>query len=308
MRLLFVCFSVLFLNTSTIDAQNKKLNKSLNLTELEDSIASISTLLATDSVFNFNDARNAQLENILEKFLKQPESFSYELTKTPALSILSPEDKSFRIITWTYLRDSLHIIHCGYVQLNGTKSSFKKLIPNTSTNSETLHDVLTPDTWIGALYYNLKQFKFNGEMRYLLFGVNMGDGVEKAKICEVLKIKNKTITFGSPVFVQQSGGSKIKNNRIVLVYSADTEVHLNYDDAENLIIYDHLVAGASSNNEPILVPDGSYEAYKLGKNGWEYIEQLPTTIMNEAPRPKPLEKSSRQIYASPSRKTVKQKN
>lgn len=303
MRLFFVYLLTLFICSTQTVAQNKKLNKSLNLGEIEDSIAAVSNQLATDSVFTFNIERNAQLENLLERFLKQPESFNYELTKTNALSVLTPEDKSFRIITWTFLRDSLHNEHHGYVQLNSAKPSFKKLIPSTSTSSESLREVLTPETWIGALYYNLKQFKFNGEMRYLLFGVNLGDGSEKAKICDVLKIKNKTITFGSPVFVQKSDGSKIKNNRIVLNYSSDAEVRLNYDDAENLIIFDHLTGGANSTNQPILIPDGTYEAYKLGKNGWEYIEQLPTTIMSEAPRPKPLDKSSKQIYASPSKKS-----
>ncbi len=307
MRVLLILFAAFLLSTDVSFSQNKKIAL-INLSDLEDSIATVSNLLATDSVFINNESRNAQLENLLEKFLKQPESFRYTLTKTNALSVLIPEDKTFRIITWTFLRDSLHNEHRGFVQLNTSKSFFKKLIPATSCTSESLREVLTPETWMGALYYNLKPFKFNGEMRYLLFGVNFGDGVEKTKVCEVLKIKNKTITFGSPVFVQKTESNKIKNNRIVLNYSSDAEVRLNYDDAENLIIFDHLTEGASSTNQPILIPDGTYEAYKLTKEGWEYIEQLPTTIMSEAPRPKPLDKSSRQIYTSQSKKKLEPKN
>ena len=307
MRSIIVCFLIIVLALAKGISQNKK-NNLINFADLEDSIATISNLLATDSVFNLNDLRNTQLENLLEKFLKQPESFNYALTKITALSVLIPEDKTFRIITWTFLRDSLHNEHRGYVQLNTAKSFYKKLIPATSYHAETLREVLTPENWMGALYYNLKSFKFNGEMRYLLFGVNFGDGVEKSKVCEVLKIKNKSISFGSPVFVQKSESNKIKNNRIVLNYSSDAEVRLNYDDAENLIIYDHLTQGASSTNQPILIPDGTYEAYKLTKEGWEYIEQLPTTIMSEAPRPKPLDKSSRQIYTSQSKKKPAPKN
>ncbi len=307
MRSIIVCLLILVLASQEGTAQNKN-NNPKKLNDLEDSIAIVSNILATDSLFIFNDARNAQLENLLEKFLKQPESFNYALTKTTALSVLIPEDKTFRIITWTFLRDSLHNEHRGFVQLNMAKSFFKKLIPATSCRSESLREVLTPETWMGALYYNLKSFKFNGEMRYLLFGVNFGDGAEKSKLCDVLRIKNKSITFGSPVFVQKSESNKIKNNRIVLNYSSDAEVRLNYDDAENLIIFDHLTEGESSTNQPILIPDGTYEAYKLTKEGWEYIEQLPTTIMSEAPRPKPLDKSSRQIYTSQSKKKPAPKN
>ena len=58
-----------------------------------------------------------------------------------------------------------------------------------------------------------------------------------------------------------------------------------------MIVFDRLVEVPSNNPENggmLIVPDGFYHTFKLQNGIWNFIEDLPNEILEEAPRPKPV--------------------
>ena len=131
-------------------------------------------------------------------------------------------------------------------------------------------------------------------MKYLLFGYNANNADERIKVCDVLVLRGPNVRFGAPVFEVSdvAGRKKERLNRLVLTYSADVVVRLNYDNELGFVIHDHLEAMASKNpNLPFTyVPDGTYEAFQLKKETWEHLDKVPNLKLGDgnAPRPTPI--------------------
>ena len=129
------------------------------------------------------------------------------------------------------------------------------------------------------------------------------DQYEKIKVCDVLSIKSGHIIFGSPVFeiADIQGVRKQKLHRLVLNYSADAVLRLNYDPEMNIVIHDHLEQiGTKDPNIPFTyVPDGTYEAFELQKDGiWLHVDKLANTELKTAPRPKPTLNSRNRVKSA----------
>ena len=61
------------------------------------------------------------------------------------------------------------------------------------------------------------------------------------------------------------------------------------NEALGVIVFDHLIPIAGRHGEgETLVPDGSYEAFRIGKGKLEYIPMLEFQPQLEAPRPSPV--------------------
>src|SRR5690606_10337143 len=102
-------------------------------------------------------------------------------------------------------------------------------------------EILKPTNWYGALYYNLRQFDAPTGRQYLLFGFNGFSLFNKKKLVDVLHFENGEAVFGAPVFVQEntSTGEQTVRNRLVLEYTAESSIRLNYDETYEQIMFDH---------------------------------------------------------------------
>jgi hypothetical protein len=77
--------------------------------------------------------------------------------------------------------------------------------------------------------------------------------------------------------------------RLILEYSAEASVRLNYDEALGIIIHDHLTTINGKYDEgPVNVGDGSYEGFKITKDGLEYIPKVFDFVSETPPRPFPV--------------------
>lgn len=105
---------------------------------------------------------------------------------------------------------------------------------------------------------------------------------------EVLHFKEGKPVFGAAVIPDSSASAPMKK-RLVLEYSAETTIRLNYDEALGVIVFDHLIpiAGRHGEGETLRSPT---EAMKLwiGKGKLEYIPMLEFQPQLEAPRPSPV--------------------
>ncbi len=257
----------------------------------EDSIAILARLVVEDSVVYVRTSANMRLEILLKKALSRPGSFNYAFEKVENISIVNSPDKSFRIFTWQLFIDSAHYQYKGFIQTNASKNALFALNDVGKTLQNPEKQFLVPEKWYGCLYYNIKPFKSKNGTEYLLFGYNSNDWIEKIKICDVLTFRNGRPVFGAPVFATGEKGNTKTVNRLIVKYGAESTDRLNYDEQEGFIITDHLEAVKSPNPQVVpyvLVPDGTYEAYKLQNGEWRHVDMLPTTPMDQAPRPMPL--------------------
>ncbi len=276
--------------TSAHTAHQKPIAFSSDFVGMEDSIAQLSNVIINDTLYDYvrRLEANTQLVPLMRRFLSTPQSFNYAFSKLESVSVLEPEDNSFRLISWAFYTHDNESKHLGFIQLNKPKPTFIELKEQTlNVNSLPADETLTSENWLGALYYNIKPFKIKGGTKYLLFGLNLGNGNEKTKICDVLTLKGNHVSFGAPVFENPDKTIGKKKQRITVTFSGDSGLRFNYDEEMKEIVFDH-VQELPTNDGITFVPDGTYEAYKLKKGVWQYIEKLANTEMKEAPRPQPI--------------------
>ena len=260
------------------------------LSILEDTLALIAHQAVEDSTPEVRLEANKRLIPLLKKALSFKGSFNYAFDKLQNIAISYPADKSFRILTWQLYKDSTEYKYFGFIQMNNPKSTIYPLMDAYKDIQNPEKQVLTSDKWYGSVYYNIKQFKSIDGIKYLLFGYNTNNWIERIKVCDVVSFKYGKPTFGAPVFNLAEKGRAKTVNRIIINYGAESTTRLNFDDELGIIVTDHLEPVQSRNPDlgEVMVPDGTYEAYKLDKGVWKHVDQLPTTAMDEAPRPKPL--------------------
>jgi len=237
-----------------------------------------------DVMLNAVDDKNRVLAG--EKFNTLFESYIQEnpqdsLIWLKWISIQSPEDNAFRILTWELKRSENDFSYFGYLQkADGTGFVLQE---EESDFLDVEFENRTTDTWLGAIYYNVKQIS---EGYYILFGVNHHDKFENIKIAEVLSFDEGVPNFGKEVFKK----SVDIKSRLVLRYADDASVSLNFNEDLNLIIFDHLIPrmGRIEGQGSTYLPDGSYEGYVPEEGLWIYKEKLFDHVFEKAPRPNPV--------------------
>lgn len=210
----------------------------------------------------------------LVKALKVPNSFQYKFPRMETVSIQYPADSSFRIFTWQLKVNDADYRYYGAIQWNTPELKLVPLADRSMALENPTYSTTTPDKWYGALYYNIKSFTSGkGEKMYLLFGYDAYDVNDHRKIIDVMTITNGQVRFGAPVFVVDKSTPK---SRIIYEYSADAGVKVNFDENHDMIVCDHLqqIQGILPGQGKTMVPDGSYEGYKLEKGIWKYISDV----------------------------------
>jgi hypothetical protein len=190
------------------------------------------------------------------------------------VSILYPPDSSFRIFTWQLKVNDADYRYYGAIQWNTAELKLVPLADRSISLENPVYSTSTSDKWYGALYYNIKPFTTaNGEKKYLLFGYDAYDVNDHRKIIDVMTIQNGQVHFGAPVFIADKSTPK---SRIIYQYSADASIKVNFDENHDMIICDHLqeIQGILPGQGKTMVPDGSYEGYKLEKGNWKYISNV----------------------------------
>ncbi len=259
----------------------------------EDTLGALGFLMVNDSLPEHRFGACKKFIPKLVQALKHKNSFNYSFDRLSTISILYPPDSTFRIITWQLYVDKDTYHQYGAIQMNTSNLTLHRLLdrPGNPVNIETTE--LNPEQWIGAVYYNIYQFESPEGPQYLLFGFDGKSFFSKRKVLDVLKFKNGKPVFGSPVFVKNKENERtITQSRLVLNYSAESSVKLNYDLHLEMIIFDHLIQQPSPfpGEDFTWIPDGTYEGYELKNGVWEYKEKIfdHKYEMNEFPVPEPI--------------------
>ncbi len=201
------------------------------------------------------------------------------------VSILSPKDKKFKLITWDFHKDDGTYSYFGFLLVNNSKRIKKgwfkheiiegyeyfKLIDNSALikNPETY--IGTPAKWFGMLYVDL--IESNGY--YTLLGWDGNDKITQRKFVDALYFKpDGTPIFGKDVFKFPRKNPK----RLMFEYSSDVSMSLKFNENRNKIIYSHLApkqgGGELEGQFQFYGPDGSFDALELKKDKWITVEDV----------------------------------
>ncbi|MEP7320517.1 MAG: hypothetical protein ABI761_01315 [Saprospiraceae bacterium] len=206
--------------------------------------------------------------------LKINNSFKYHFPRLENISMIYPPDSTFRIFSWQLQINPGEYKYYGAIQYNQPNLRLTPLVDRSETIPDATLFSSDADKWYGVVYYNIKSFPLsNKETGYLLFGYDGYTINEHRKIIDNLSFKNGQPVFGSSIFKYGKEGMK---NRVVYQYDVNAAIRVNYDENESMVVCDHLMVnpGILSKEGKTMVPEGSYEGFKLDKGVWKYIEEV----------------------------------
>ncbi len=220
---------------------------------------------------NSIDSLNSLIIEEFSSVLKNPKSFYCAWDSLNMIGQIHTEDKKLNIYSW-YVRNSKgKFSYFGYIQYNiGTRKkpevSFYPLINKSKgmKNPEMLN--LSPENWLGCVYYKTYVFTYKRQSYYTLLGYDFNNDFSSKKIIEVLLFDKE----GVPVF----GGDfhlELQNvKRMILEYSAQLVISIKFDEKLQMIVLDHLVPFEPmfTGNYRFYGPDGSYDGLKFQKGSF----------------------------------------
>jgi hypothetical protein len=290
----FVFLSTLLLTFLSSFGQNKTAAFSTPVVEqlkkAEDTLSFLAYAIVNDSLAEDRFFATREMILTLVRALRLKNSFYYPFLNLKSVSIQYPPDSSFRMFTWQLEVSKSEYRYYGAMQLRADSLILFPLIDRSFNIKSPEKMILTADQWMGCLVYGIQQMGHDEGATYLAFGYDANDGKTRKKWIEPIRIVQGKPVFGAPLFPVGRVDSSFIPNRFILTYAAESTIKLNYDSELELIVFDHLAPLALKPGQPeIMVPDGSYEAFKIYADKLEYIEMLPVTISDEEVlRPKPI--------------------
>lgn len=220
-----------------------------------------------------------------DKIIINPKILQYPFDSLKDISVLSPRNKKFKLITWNLQKDDGTHIFFGYLLVNTSKEvrtgfmkhetveayEYFKLADRSMTikNPETY--IGSPEKWFGMLYTQLIEC----DDYYTLIGWDGNDKLTTRKFVDILYFRqNGDAVFGKDVFKFPRKNPK----RLMFECSSDVVMSVKYDHKRNQIVYSHLGPKQEGNllegQFQYYGPDGSYDALELKKGKWVTIEDI----------------------------------
>lgn len=207
--------------------------------------------------------------------LNKPSSFSYSFDSLKHVGKIESGDKKFRIYTWNLSLTGGYQKYFGLIQLMKDNNSVEviELYDNRKSIRDPLNDILTKDTWYGALYYSIIPRTNNGVTQYILLGLDFNNLFSSKKVIDVLSFDEKGLPiFGSPVF-------RVFDNRvsrIIFEYSARASMTVKYIDEAETIVFDHLSPSRPdyTGNYQFYGPDFTFDGFRYEKGEWIYHQNI----------------------------------
>lgn len=234
-------------------------------------------LYSQDAVVPQMDLYHA-IDSAFNAALQLPGSFNHTWSKLNQIGKLASEDGHVKVFSWLYQVSRNDYRYSAFIQVSekGEPEIFK-LRP---ASGEHVHDndfEQEIDHWDGKIYYDLVTSKYRRKVFYTLIGADLHNSSTSLKTIEVMKLQR-----GTPVFLEDQ--FLIEGNmqdRVILEYSADLAASVRYNEAMDMIVYDHLAPlhPIYSGNYQFYGPDGSYDGLKFTKGIW--VQEKDVDARNE---------------------------
>lgn len=217
------------------------------------------------------DSLNQLILEVFSSTLQNPKSFNYKWDSLNMVGQIHTADLKLNIYTWFVKSTKGKYSYFGYIQYNrGSKKKpeidFYPLINKSRGMKNPEMSSLTPENWLGCVYYKDYVFNYKRQDYYTLLGYDFNNDFSSKKIIEVLVIDKD----GKPSF----GGDfklELQNvKRMILEYSAQLVISIKFDDKLQMIVLDHLAPFEPmfTGNYRFYGPDGSYDGLKFQKGSF----------------------------------------
>ena len=290
-KIAFVCFIAFGFTVKSLTASSTDSLFKATMETYEENL-----LRLTDSITMAKVERNRYVASYdfiktLVEALKTRNSFDYSFSELETISLVYPEDRSFRIFNWQIQNLNGTYRHFGAIQINQAELKLFPLVDVSDFTEEPQSKVFEGKDWYGCIYYNIITTEHRGKKMYNLFGWDGHDVFSNKKIIDVLTFDRKGVpSFGAPIFTQEKGGSK-RVMRFMIEFKETAQTSLNFNDSEKMILYDNLITihpeSVGVNSE--LVPDGTYRGMKWEKGHWRHIDKVYHGAYEKAPVPNPVD-------------------
>lgn len=237
----------------------------------------------------------------LAKRLIQKNEDSILLTFHPAFVTTESKDQMIKIVSWQIEIESNVYHYCSYIFVKNEKPVFLKSV--TRNMEKINYESFNSENWYGALYYHFLPETINGY--YTVFGYRFSNEGYKYRIIELVKIEKGSVQFGSPLFKATTGkDDEDLMYRKVIGYSASANLGLTYDEEVKMIYFDHIdIITDPKSGEILRVPDGTFEAFELKNNYWNYIPYHKLKLLDTPPMEKPiLDKRKKDLFGKDKQK------
>ncbi len=226
------------------------------------------------------DSRKAELNQSIEVLftsaLALPDAFSYPFDSLKKVGRITSRDEKLRMFTWNLMQnDGSHYIYglMLYRRKNSETPVLFRLTDRKKNEDPAALKELGPETWFGALYYDIVEKKWNGITLYTLLGFDPNDIFTSRKIVDCLYVKDDNFpVFGAPVFLFQNN----LQYRIIFEYSAKVSMSMRYNESMKMIVFDHLSPAKPSytGSYQFYGPDFSYDGLKYENERWILLEDI----------------------------------
>lgn len=283
---------VLVLYSFGLWAQPKDLAEkgTTDLSEIEQKMKDLGLTIVTDTLVQNRQQASKDMGEQLMTTLAGKGTFNYPFDSVQTISIQYAADSTFRIFTWQLYVDINQYDYFGFIQTNEEQPKVIRLKDRSVDMDDVIldHEIMDADNWYGALYYKIMSFNTPEGKKHLLFGFDGYHFFNKRKIIEVLSFENGRAVFGAAVFAPlDPSRTDLIKNRVLMQYSAETNISVNYNDQLDMIVFDYLIP-LNGPGGPTYVPDGSYHGYRLKDGLWVYVDKIFDQVSETPPMPAPI--------------------
>ena len=223
---------------------------------------------------------NKRFTILLQKALNLPNSFNYPFDSLKTIARLESPDKKFRLINWNLPKEDGTQEYFGFVQsLNPKTKKYQVycLIDKSDEITDQQGKVLSPDKWVGMLFYKIIVEQAEKKPQYVLLAWKGYNKLVNKKIVDVISFNSEGVpSFGKSIFNHLPSGFKGSPKRVIFQYSSTVSMTLDYNDKKDMILFDHLgpmqdgLEGQYQFYGPSFQIDGL--AFTDGK--WNFIENV----------------------------------
>ena len=257
--------------------------------ELKDNLTFYADVMINASEASSRTFAAENFDELFDTYLQQKSIYTDSSDFFKYISILDTPDDKFKLVTWLIKGDNESYDFRGFVVR--PDGSYIQLVKNDEVSQELEYSSSNHENWYGCLYYKMIPNKDTDG--YVLFGYDPNGRFDNQKIVDHMYVKANSVDFGAEIFEDKDNLDTYKN-RLVLKYSSDASVTVNYNVDMKMIVHDHLseVMGLQAGQGPTAIPDGTYEGYYFEDGKWKYKEKLFNHVYDEAPRPQPVFKDT----------------
>ncbi|GAC1424455.1 MAG: hypothetical protein NVSMB67_24870 [Flavisolibacter sp.] len=261
------------------------------LRKKEDSLKILAKDLFTDSLTGSRMRSDSLFIRTLVRSLQIKNSFFFPFDSVQGISKLYAPDSSFKIFTWQ-ISLNYYSRQRGAIQFRSRDGSLKLIaLRDYSEFTEAPMDsIRTKDNWIGAVYYNMTQTKYNGKNYYTLFGFDDNSRRSNKKWIEVLSFDSGNLpVFGGPFFsFDNDSVKKATQFRYAIEYKKAAATTVNFNPEVGMIIVDHLISESNEPDNPwTYIPDGDYEGFKWENGKWLHVTKVFNQKLEDGQFPMP---------------------